>query len=254
MVLDTGEREAADRARWERIRAAACALLGLLLLALCAAVTGPVAGAIADERAFLDARPCGPAEEAARPADDCLRTIRGTVRTAGEATSGRNVAVFRVRLQPPVPAPADHSIDLDSNGDLAHAIEPGDEVEVVTWRDVRVSVSRDGVTERLHGLPDEAGMFVGLTLIGVWLSLIAFLAAYGSARRARGLAAGRPVTARVRFGPAKWIAVAVVPLVVSFGCLSLWDAWTAAAMTVGLWALIALPATYAALRWDTPSA
>ncbi|WP_406052028.1 hypothetical protein OG280_36365 [Streptomyces virginiae] len=36
----------------------------------------------------------------------------------------------------------------------------------------------------------------------------------------------------------------------SFLSLTLWDAWTAAAMTVVIWALIAFPATYAALRWD----
>lgn len=52
------------------------------------------------------------------------------------------------------------------------------------------------------------------------------------------------------FGWAKGLAIVVVPLAVSYLSLTIWDAWTAAAMTVAIWALIAFPATFAALRWD----
>ncbi|MCX4695390.1 hypothetical protein [Streptomyces sp. NBC_01408] len=249
MVLDTVEQSAPGRARRERMRAVAWALLGVVLLAFSVAMSLLVPGRIAEEQAFLDARPCAGAQSARGTAADCLHTIRGTVRSAEVAKSGK-ADVFRVRLLAPVPAPADRPMDLDSDGELSRLIEPGDQVEVTTWRDVRVSVSHDGVSETLPGLPDEATMFAGLTLIGVWATMLAFIAVFGSARRARCLAAGRPVVPRVPFGMAKGLAVVVVPLTVAYFALSVWDAWTAVGMTVCIWALIALPATVAALRWD----
>lgn len=201
-------------------------------------------------KAFLSAQPCSGVQPAGGTAD-CLRTIRGTVRSAEAAQSGRVEAdVFRVRLAAPVPAPADQPIDLDPDGELSGLLKPGDEVEVTTWRSVRVSVSHDGVSETLPGLPDEATMFVGLTLVGVWPAMLAFVAAFGSVRRARCLATGRPVVPRVPFGLAKGAGVVLVPLAVAYFALSVWDAWTAVGMTVAIWALIALPATYAALRWN----
>ncbi|WP_030764344.1 MULTISPECIES: hypothetical protein [unclassified Streptomyces] len=239
---------ARGRARDERLRAVTWAVSGLILLVLSAAAGSRISGAIADEEAFLGARPCVATEAAGRN-EDCLRTIRATVLSAQNARSGK-ASVFQVRLRAPVPAPADQPFNLDSNGDLAYLIEPGEEVEVTTWRDNQVSVSQDGVAETLPGLPDEATMYVGLTLVVVWATALAFITAFGSARRARCHATGRSVTPRVGFGGAKALGMVIVPLAASFLSLTLWDAWTAAAMTVVIWALIAVPATYAALRWD----
>ncbi|WP_328792178.1 hypothetical protein [Streptomyces sp. NBC_00273] len=252
MALDmTDQPEGARyRARHERMRALGWTLLGLVLLGLSTAVGSLITDQIADEEAFLGARPCADAE-AVRGTEDCLRTIRATVLSAQGAKSGpKGVDVFRVRLQAPVPAPADQPFDLRSNGDLAHLVKPGGEVEVTVWRDVRVSVRQGGTSETLPGLPDEATMYVGLALVFVWSTVLAFIAAFGSARRARCHATGRPVTPRVGFGWAKGLAIVVVPLAVSYLSLTIWDAWTAAAMTVAIWALIAFPATFAALRWD----
>ncbi|WP_406076308.1 hypothetical protein [Streptomyces virginiae] len=252
MALDTTvqRRMALGRARDERMRALAWAVLGLILLGLSAAAGSRISGATADEEAFLAARPCVETE-AARVTEDCLHTIRATVLSAQNAKSGpKGVSVFRIRLRAPVPAPADQPFDLNSNGDLAYLVKPGEEVEVTTWRGVQVSVRQDGVSETLPGLPDEATMYVGLTLVVVWTTALAFVAAFGGVRRAGRLTTGRPVTPRVGFGWGKALAVLIVPLVVSFLCMTLWDAWTAAAMTVAIWALIAFPATYAALRWD----
>ncbi|MFI8393037.1 hypothetical protein [Streptomyces sp. NPDC085540] len=258
MALDMTEQPEAARyrARHERMRALGWTLLGLVLLGLSTAVGSLITGQIADEEAFLGARPCAEAEVeaeavAVRRTDDCLRTIRATVLSAQDAKSGpKGAGVFRVRLQAPVPAPADRPFDLRSNGDLAHLVKPGAEVEVTTWRDVQISVRQDGTSETLPGLPDEATMYVGLTLICVWTTALAFIAAFGSARRARCHATGRPVTPRVGFGWAKGLCIVVLPMVVSYFSLTLWDAWTAAAMSVAIWALIAFPATFAALRWD----
>ncbi|MFE5521800.1 hypothetical protein ACFQ9Q_29385 [Streptomyces virginiae] len=252
MALDmTVQRAMAlGRARDERMRALAWAVLGLILLGLSAAAGSRISGATADEEAFLAARPCVETE-AARVTEDCLHTIRATVLSAQNAKSGpKGVSVFRIRLRAPVPAPADQPFDLNSNGDLAYLVKPGEEVEVTTWRGVQVSVRQDGVSETLPGLPDEATMYVGLTLVVVWTTALAFVAAFGGVRRAGRLTTGRPVTPRVGFGWGKALAVLIVPLVVSFLCMTLWDAWTAAALTVAIWALIAFPATYAALRWD----
>lgn len=252
MALDMTVRQAMalGRARDERMRAVTWAALGLILLGLSAAAGSQISGAIADEEAFLAARPCVETE-APRRTEYCLRTIRATVLSAQNAKSGpKGASVFQVRLRAPVPAPADQPFNLDSNGDLAYLIKPGEEVEVTTWRGVQVSVRQDGVAETLPGLPDEATMYVGLTLVVVWTTALAFITAFGSARRARCHATGRPVTPRVGFGWAKALSVFIVPLAVSFLSLTLWDAWTAAAMTVAIWALIAFPATYAALRWD----
>ncbi|MFG2754830.1 hypothetical protein [Streptomyces xanthophaeus] len=41
-----------------------------------------------------------------------------------------------------------------------------------------------------------------------------------------------------------------VPLVAGFAAGRIWDGWAAVAMTVVISALVALPATVAALRWD----
>ncbi|GAA2635771.1 MULTISPECIES: hypothetical protein [Streptomyces] len=243
--------QARGRARREWLLSGAWALLGLVLLALSAAVGSLITGQIADEEAFLRAQPCAGAREVPGTEEDCLRTIRATVRSAQDAKSGsRGADVFRITLRAPVPAPADQPFDLTSNGDLAQLVEPGEEVEVTTWRNVQVSVRQDGVTETLPGLPDEATMYVGLTLIAVWTTGLVFIAAFGSARRARCHATGRPVTPRVGFGLAKALPIVVVPLAVSFFSLTMWDAWTAAGMAVAIWALIAFPATFAALRWD----
>ncbi|WP_328891545.1 hypothetical protein [Streptomyces sp. NBC_00316] len=231
------------------LRAVAWSLLGLVLLAVSAALSLPVPERIADEKAFLAARPCG-REEAATGTADCMRTIRGTALSAEHAKNGKT-AVFRVQLQAPVPAPADQPMDLDSHGELSDLIKPGDEVEVTTWRNIQVAVSHDGVSETLPGLPDEqATMFVGLTLAGVWLAILAFIAALGSTRRARGLATGRPFPNSVRFSLAKCVGVVAAPLAAGFVAGGIWDGWTAVVMTVVIWALIALPATIAALLWN----
>ncbi|MFG2753638.1 hypothetical protein ACGFYJ_32795, partial [Streptomyces xanthophaeus] len=207
--------------------AAGWALIGAALLT---GSLGPglwVSGQISDERAFLTAKPCdvagAPGEVpgaagAGKAADagggpDCLRTVRGTVQSAERAKSGKTV-MFRVVLVPPVPAPADRALNLNRQGELAELIEPGDEVAVRTWRDIQVSVSRGEVTETLPGLPDEdAAMTTGFTLVGVWLAALAFVAGFGSARRARRAAAGRPVAPPVRFGPPQAGGGVAVPVV-----------------------------------------
>ncbi|WP_030721865.1 hypothetical protein [Streptomyces sp. NRRL F-2580] len=250
MALDTTEAGDRARARSEWWEAVGWSLLGVVLAALSVAGGSLVPGQIAYEESFLGARPCAGAA-AERGTDPCLRTTRATVLSAQPAKSGaKKATVFQVRLLGPVPAPADRPFHLDPDGELSRLVEPGEEVEVVTWRDVQVSVRQGGVSETLPGLPDEATMYVGITLVGVWMTGVAFIAAFGSGRRARCRATGRPVTPRGGFGMAKILCVVVVPLAVSFFCLTMWDAWVAAGMTVAIWALIAFPATFAALRWD----
>ncbi|MEV0643175.1 hypothetical protein AB0I77_51460 [Streptomyces sp. NPDC050619] len=231
------------------LRAVACALLGLALLAGSAALSTLVPEQVAAEKAFLDAQPCG-SEGATGDTADCMRTIRGTVLSAERAKSGR-ATVFRVQLRPPVPAPADRPLHLDTHGELPELIKPGDEVEVTTWRNVQVGVSHDGVSETLPGLPDEdATMLAGITLAGAWLGILAFIAAFGGARRAHRATTGRPSPPRIRFGPAKCAGVVAAPLVAGYFAGHAWDTWPAVVMTVAIWALIALPATILALRWD----
>ncbi|MFJ4963391.1 hypothetical protein ACIP6P_13240 [Streptomyces sp. NPDC088729] len=178
-----------------------------------------------------------------------MRTVRGKVLSAERVKSARTT-VFRVRLREPVPPPADRAVNLRADGELAAIVRPGDAIEVRTWRDVQVSVSRDGVSETLPALPDEsATMFAGLALVGVWLSIVAFLASFGSARRARRIARGLSYPSRIPFGAAKLAGVVAAPLAVGYLAGRVWDGWTAVGMTVALWALVAVSATLGALRW-----
>ncbi|MFF1503844.1 hypothetical protein ACFVZR_29175 [Streptomyces sp. NPDC058316] len=249
-AVETAERSGSAHPRQTWWGAVVRALLGLVLLAVSAAAGIPVPDRIADEKAFLSAQPCS-SGDVGRGDRDCLRTIHGTALSAERAKSGK-ATVFRVQLRAPVPAPADRPMHLDSHGELSERIKPGDEVEVMTWRNVRVAVTHDGISEILPGLPDEkATMLIGLMLAGVWSAVLAFVAAFGSARRARRFATGRPFAPRVPFGPAKCVGVVALPLVVAFVAGRIWDAWTAVVMTVVIWALAALPATIAALRWDS---
>ncbi|MGW2785992.1 hypothetical protein ACWC3X_32885 [Streptomyces populi] len=250
MAVRSVERSVPERTRRERRHAAAWTLLGLALSAVAAVPGSFVPGRVATEAAFEDARPCAGEAAARDDGASCLRTIRGTVLSAQNAKSGK-ATVFRVRLRPPVPAPADQSIDLDSHGDLSELIEPGERVSVTTWRDDVVAVSQDGVRERLSGLPDETPtVLTGAALIVAWSAALAFVAAFGSARRARHIATGRPVVPRVPLGRAKPVGVVITPIVAAFTAGHFWDTWTAVAMTVVIWALIAVPATILALRWD----
>ncbi|MFC9430265.1 hypothetical protein [Streptomyces sp. NPDC056987] len=249
MTVRTAWRAAPGRPREAWLRAVAWALLGVVLLGLAVAAGVPVRERVADEEAFQGARPCG-SEAAAEDTADCLRTIRGTVLSAEPVKSGR-VMVFRVRLRGPVPAPADRPLDLDTHGDLSERVKPGDEVEVTTWRNVQVAVGHDGRSETLPGLPDEkATMLVGLALACAWPAILAFIAAFRGAGRARCLAAGRPFAPRVAFGPAKCIGVVALPITVAILAGQVWDAWTAVATTVVIWAATALPATVAGMLWD----
>ncbi|MFJ6835593.1 hypothetical protein [Streptomyces sp. NPDC091209] len=237
------------RIRQEWSRSAAWALLGLALLAGMAGPSAFVPGKVATEEAFLAARPCH-GETAAPDVTNCTRTTRGTVLSVESAKSGR-ATVFRVRLRPPMPAPADQPIDLDRHGDLSERIKPGEQVEVTTWRNVLVAVSQDGVRETLPGLPDEdATVFVAVALMALWSAALAFVAAFGAGRRARRLATGRPALPRVSFGGGKGVGVIVVPAAAAFCAGHFWDAWTAVVMTVIVWAVVAVPVTVLALYWD----
>ncbi|MFE1290643.1 hypothetical protein [Streptomyces sp. NPDC058751] len=250
MPAQTKDRRPSAGIRKERWHAVAWTLLGLALSGVAVGTGLHVPGKVATETAFRDARPCGGEAGARGGPASCLRTVRGTVLSARTARSGKTT-VFRVLLRPPVPAPADQPIDLDAHGDLSELVRPGERVDVTTWRSDVVSVSRGGVRERLAGLPDEdPTVLTGVALIGVWSAALAFIAAFGGARRARGLAAGRPVVPRVPFGRAKSVAVVAVPMVVAFCAGHFWDTWTAVVVAVAVWALIAVPATIVALRWD----
>ncbi|MFF3448667.1 hypothetical protein ACFYXJ_16225 [Streptomyces sp. NPDC002667] len=239
-----------QRVRRERWHAVAWTLLGLALAAVAVLPSAYVPGKVATEAAFRDARPCAGHGAVSRDGASCLRTVRGTVLTARNAKSGRTT-VFRVQLRLPVPAPADQPIDLDSHGDLSELVRPGERVNVTTWRDDVVAVRQGEVSERLSGLPDEdPAAFTGAALILVWSAVLAFVAAFGSVRRARRLATGRPVIPRVPFGRATSVGVLIVPFVAAFCGGYFWDTWTAVVMTVVLCALTAVPATILVLRWD----
>ncbi|MFI0961051.1 hypothetical protein ACH4S8_06535 [Streptomyces sp. NPDC021080] len=249
MAAQTTDQRPSARIRREWWHAAAWTLLGLALSAVAVGVGLLVPGRVATEAAFEGARSCVGEAVARDDGASCLRTIRGTVLSARTAKSGRTT-VFRVRLRPPVPAPADQSIDLDSHGDLSELIRPGERVDVTTWRNDVVAVSRGRVRERLAGLPDEdPTVFTGAALAVVWSAALTFIGAFGGARRARCLATGRPVVPRVPIG-AKSVAVIVVPFVAAFCAGHFWDTWTAVVMAVVIWALIAVPVTILALRWD----
>ncbi|MFF2364283.1 hypothetical protein ACFVU0_16445 [Streptomyces sp. NPDC058122] len=255
MAAQTTDRWLSARIRQEWWHAAAWTLLGLVLSAVAVGPSLYVPGKVATETAFRDARPCAGEAGVRDDGTSCLRTIRGTVLSAGTVKSGKSKA-FRVWLRPPVPAPADQSIDLDAHGDLSELVRPGERVDVTTWRNDVVSVSQGGVRERLEGLPDDGPItFIGAALVVVWSAALAFIAAFGSARRARSLATGRPVVPRVPFAKAAPLGVMAVPFVAAICAGHFWDTWTAVIMTVVIWALIAVPATILVLRWDRePSA
>ncbi|MFJ9560877.1 hypothetical protein ACIRQQ_12645 [Streptomyces fuscichromogenes] len=228
------------------LSAAALALLALGLLGVAGAVARTLPGRVSEERAFLSARPCGPAQDAG--AGDCLRTIRGTVQTAESVRSGRTT-VFRVRLRPPVPAPADRPVDLDSAA--LSDLKPGDEVAVTAWRDLVVAVRHGSASERMGGLPDErAAPIAGTALAAGWAAVLALVAAFGTVRRARRAAARRPFTPRVRFGLPKALVVVAVPVAAGILSGAVRDGWTAVAMTAVLTTFVAVPATALALLWD----
>lgn len=122
---------------------------------------------------------------------------------------------------------------------------------MTTWRNELVAVSQGGVREKLAGLPDEdPSVFAGIALVGVWSATLAFVAAFGTVRRARCLATGRPVVPRVPFGRGKCVGVMAVPIAAALCAGHFWDTWTAVVMTVIIWAVVAVPVTVLALYWD----
>ncbi|MFD5816993.1 hypothetical protein [Streptomyces sp. NPDC127038] len=248
-VRTVDERATSRRIRREWWSAAGWTLLGLVLSAVAVVPGFLIPGRVAAETAFEGAKPCAGRAAARDDGANCLRTIRGTVLSARTVKSGRT-EVLRVRLRPPVPAPADGAIDLDPRGDLAESVRPGRQVDVTTWRNDMIAVSRGEVRETLSGLPDEEpAVLTAVALAVVWSAALAFIGAFGAGRRARCLATGRPVIPRVPIG-AKPLAVIVVPFAMAFVAGHFWDAWTAVVMSVVLGALIAVPVTILALRWD----
>ncbi|MFD4370856.1 hypothetical protein [Streptomyces sp. NPDC058486] len=230
-----------------------CALLGLLALAAAYGLGATLPAQIAAERAYLAAGPC-PSGQPATDEADCLRAVHGTVESTEEVRSGKT-RHFRVWLRPPAPAPLDRSLDrpldLSTTGELSQLLEPGDEVELTAWRDVRVSVLHAGVREDLDALPDgEVGPLAGVVTACVWFAVAAFIGAYGGGRRARRIARGLPFRDRIRFGPAKIGGVLAVPLLAGFASGALWDGWTAVLVTAAVTALIGVQATVFVLRVD----
>ncbi|MGW3912718.1 hypothetical protein ACWEBX_14515 [Streptomyces sp. NPDC005070] len=250
MAAQTTDRWLSARIRQEWWHAAAWTLLGLVLSAVAVGPSLYIPGKVATEAAFRDARPCAGGAGVRDDGTSCLRTISGTVLSVRTVKSGKSKA-FRIWLRPPVPAPADQSIDLDAHGDLSELVQPGERVDVTTWRNDVVSVSQGGVRERLDGLPDEEPIaFTGAALVAVSSAALAFIAAFGSARRARSLATGRPVVPRVPLGWGTPVGVMAVPVVAAICAGHFWDTWTAVVMAVVIWALIGVPATILVLRWD----
>ncbi|MFJ6498597.1 hypothetical protein [Streptomyces virginiae] len=124
---------------------------------------------------------------------------------AADAAHGPQITLWGRRLTGCVPA------DLERFLGHAHTCEVVD----VSYGP-RGNPGADGLglvvrLQALPGLPDEATMYVGLTLVVVWTTAPAFIAAFGGARRARCHTTGRPVTPRVGFGWAKALAVVIVP-------------------------------------------
>ncbi|MFE6223129.1 hypothetical protein [Streptomyces sp. NPDC057854] len=250
--MATGTTERWGSARGQRWWALLCAALGLLALAGAAGFGATLPGLIDAERAYLGAEPCPAGEPAPAGQADCLRTVRGTVASAGEVRSGKT-DVFRVELRPPVPVPLDRPLDLRTTSEPAQVLGPGDEVEVTVWRDVRVSLRHAGLSADVDAPPDgEVGPVGGLTAACVWMAAVAFLAAHGGGRRSRALARNRPVRPRIGFGPAKTAGVLGVPFLLGVGVGKLWEGWTTVLVTAGVSAAVAVQATVVALRADRP--
>ncbi|MFF2779086.1 hypothetical protein ACFVU3_29860 [Streptomyces sp. NPDC058052] len=240
-------------ARGQRAWAVLCALLGLLSLGGAVGLGATLPDRIDTERAYLGAVPCGTAGEPDAGAD-CLRTLRGTVESAEEVRRGKT-RVVRVRLRAPAPAPLDTPLDLSTTSDLARALDPGDELEVTVWRDVRVSVHHGGLGDDADALPDgEVGPVAGLVAACAWLAAVAFTGAYGGERRARRMARGRFHRPRVGFGPARTAGVLAVPFLIGVVVGRIWEGWTTVLVTAGVSTLVAVQATVFALHADRPPA
>ncbi|GGR26479.1 hypothetical protein [Streptomyces roseolus] len=241
-------------ARGQRWWSLLCGLLGLLAVAGAVGLGAMLPGRIATERAYLGAVPCAAGERATAADADCLRTVRGTVASVERVRSGRT-HVLRVRLRPPVPAPLDRPLELSTRGELSEVLGPGDEVAVTVWREVRVSAHHAGRDEDVDARPDgEVGPLAGLAAACVWLAAVAFTGAYGGGRRSRRIASGRPVRARVGFGPARIGGVLGVPFLLGVAVGKIWEGWTTVLVTAGVTTLIAVQATVFALRVDRPPA
>ncbi|NML55296.1 hypothetical protein HHL19_29685 [Streptomyces sp. R302] len=229
-----------------------CVLLGLLALGGAVGLGAMLPERIDAERAYLDAVPCAAGERATAADADCLRTVRGTVESVEKVTSGK-ARFLRVSLRPPVAAPLDRPLELSTRGELSEVLGPGDEVTVTLWRDLRVSAHHAGRSEDVDARPDsEVGPLVGLAAACAWLAAVAFTGAYGGERRARGIASGRPVQAKVGFGFAKLGGILGVPFLLGIVVGKIWDGWTTVLVTAGVTALIAVQATVFALRVDRP--
>ncbi|WP_299532224.1 hypothetical protein [uncultured Streptomyces sp.] len=225
-------------------------VLGLVLLAPTGGTAHLVRGLVADEQAYLGARPCGEGESPAGA--DCLWTVGATVVSAGETRSGK-ARVFRVIVREHQSPPSELSVDFGLPSELAeHGIRPGAEVEITSWRATPVSMRHGGITEEVNGgMPDEmASPVAGFALSGLWLSALCLVAAFRSHRRIRRASEGLSVSPRVPFGTGKFAAVALVPGALGIVSNFVQDGWTSVIMTAVLTAAVAVPLTILALGWD----
>jgi hypothetical protein len=139
------------RALWHRCWGTCAALLGIALLLAAVAVLLIVPDLMADERAFLAARPC-----TAAVTDDCLHSVQATVRGTVIREQPKN-SEYTLTLDGPRPVPGE--LDMDGSGPLLKDLRAGEKVTVTVWRDYATAVSKDGVTQHSSDTPEGEPQF-----------------------------------------------------------------------------------------------
>lgn len=157
------------RIMWHRTWGSAATLVGLAVLVVSAAGLAAVSETVADERLYLQARPCPVSVPAST--GKCLHAR--TAQVAGVVIrdeTKHEEFTLRLRKAPGLP----EEIDMGSAGPLLQHLVPGDEVTLTLWHDYTVAVARDGAVQETADTPEGEAVFItavvlALTSAGVFL-------------------------------------------------------------------------------------
>ncbi|MGW3242171.1 hypothetical protein [Streptomyces sp. NPDC001070] len=228
------------RTWWHRGWGLCASLLGAGLLAVAISGVFDLPRSVAEERSYLAAESCTPAQ-ALNPHADCLRSVQARVRSTVIIDRGKQQQ-FTVRLAGSSPVPAE--LDLYDSGPLLKRLRPGDQVTVTVWHDYAIAIARGGISQESNDTPlDEPEFITGVVLALTALGSFAMFAGGQAVLRARRLAVkGLPV-ALVPWSKGALVAAACA-LPAGFigacwgGPVMVASAW--AAMLPGVWWMVRL--------------
>ncbi|WP_073950773.1 hypothetical protein [Streptomyces kebangsaanensis] len=240
MSYGRGDRRALRlRTLWHRCWGAGAVLLGAALLLAAGTGLALVPDDLAEERAYRAARPCG-----AAVTEDCLRSVRATVRGTEIQEQSRN-ARYELRLDGPGPVP--RNLPMAGADPLLRHLRAGDVVTVTVWRDYATAVGKDGVTQHSEDTPEGQAVFttaLALALVAPGL-FVAHAGGHAVAHAPGYAATGAPARLVLRGK----LAIAAAGCALPAG---LFGMWTGPVGVIVLWSALAGLVLAMSRRLDIP--